>query len=486
MQTMTKNFLLIICVLFTMSWTAEAQQPALVQNGKTNYQIVIPSSASNIEKRAADELRNYIQQATGASLSVVSETAARSSNRIEVGNTKAAQALGIMKNVRNDGFAIQAKNGSVYIAGGGEKGTLYGANAFLETFLGIDYLSASVIYVPKTTTVTLPQTINIVSNPAFVTRDNFTDMGFNGKWNGIAKDYSGGYKDWHRINHVFSNWDKESNWGLFGHTFFTLVPPKTYFATHPEYYSLVNGKRQAQQLNLSNPKVAEIVIAQLKKLMQASPSKTYWMVGQEDMGVFCQCNDCQRAYRKYGGNESGLMIEFVNQIARAFPDKQIATFAYKQTEAPPQNITPEANVIVVSAPIKAHHNVPLDSKENNPYNEYIRQWGKLTHNQMIWDYYANFNDIITPYPNLAMIAPNFRFYQSVGAQHVFAQRPVFLNGSEMEELKAYLISKMLWNPSLDARIRLSSLLPKNIMEMRANTSCNTSMRSTATLQNRAA
>ncbi len=431
--------MLLVCTVSHL----EAQQ-----NSIGNYEIVVPDKANAVEKTAAGNLASFISKSAHASLALVPESSAKGNHLIFVGNTKAAQSAGITKGVNNDGFAIVAKNGTFFIAGIEDKGTLYGTNAFLETFLGIDYLTSGVVWMPDAKSISLPQTYNVISNPAFITRDNFTDMGFNSRWTN-DKNYSGGYKDWHRINHVFSNWDKESDWGLFGHTFFTLVPPSTYFASHPEYYSLIGGKRQKQQLNLSNPEVANIVIQNLKKQMQANPSKTYWMVGQEDMGSFCECDDCTKAYKKYGGQQSGLMIEFINKIAKVFPDKQIATFAYKQTEEPPQNIKPDANVIVVSAPIRAHHNVPLSSPENSKYANFIRQWGTLTNNQMIWDYYANFMDILTPYPNLEVISPNFRFYQSVHAKHIFAQRPVFLNGSEMEELKAYLISKLLWNPQLN-------------------------------------
>ncbi len=449
MQRIKKYTTLIAVLCLFACKPVIGQQDVLVRNGSTTYQIVVPGKATDIEQRAADEIKNYVGRAASVNIAIVPEQIEKGANHIYIGNTKAAKALQITKGVKNDGFAIVSKGGNIYISGKEGKGTLYGANRFLEIYFGIDYLSATVISIPENNIVSVPKNSNIISNPAFITRDNFTDMGYNGKWNNNKRDYSGGYKDWHCINHVNLSWDKESNWGTFGHTFFNLVPPQTYFATHPEYYSLINGKRQAQQLNLSDPEVAGIVIQSLKKLMQDNPDKLYWMVGQEDVGKFCECADCQRAYQRYGGKQSGLMIEFINKIAKAFPDKQIATFAYNETEEPPQNIKPAANVIIVDAPISAHHNAPLNSKENSRQSNIIKQWAKLSTTLMIWDYFANFSDILSPYPNLAPMSDNFRFYRSVGAKHIFAQRPVFMPASEMEELKAYVISKLLWNPSLN-------------------------------------
>ena len=49
----------------------------------------------------------------------------------------------------------------------------------------------------------------------------------------------------------------ESYWGV--HTFYPLMPPAEFFNDHPEYYSLIDGKRihDHAQLCLSNPDVLE-------------------------------------------------------------------------------------------------------------------------------------------------------------------------------------------------------------------------------------
>ncbi len=41
------------------------------------------------------------------------------------------------------------------------------------------------------------------------------------------------------------------------------------------------------------------------------------------------------------------MIEFVNKIAREFPNKTISTLAYQYTRKAPVGIKPEPNVMVV-------------------------------------------------------------------------------------------------------------------------------------------
>ena len=51
-------------------------------------------------------------------------------------------------------------------------------------------------------------------------------------------------------------------YGAYGHTFYRLLPVEKYLDTHPEYFSLVKGKRQggndSGQLCLTNPDVQGI------------------------------------------------------------------------------------------------------------------------------------------------------------------------------------------------------------------------------------
>src|SRR5690606_37319867 len=100
------------------------------------------------------------------------------------------------------------------------------------------------------------------------------------------------YSDCHKLS-------SRGSWGLFVHTFHTLVSAQEYGETHPEYYSLIQGKRMpGTQLCLSNPEVAEVLIASLKKRIAQRPDAVYWSVSQDDNDQYCSCDNCRALNEK--------------------------------------------------------------------------------------------------------------------------------------------------------------------------------------------
>ena len=54
-----------------------------------------------------------------------------------------------------------------------------------------------------------------------------------------------------------------------------------------------------------------------------------------------------------------------------------------------------------------------------------------------------------PYPNYFVIGPNIRGFAAAGATNYFPEGEEESNGGEMAELKTYVVSKMLWDPTLN-------------------------------------
>jgi hypothetical protein len=71
--------------------------------------------------------------------------------------------------------------------------------------------------------------------------------------------------------------------------------------------------------------------------------------------------------------------------------------------------------------------------------------GEISKDIIVWDYVIQFNNLISPFPNLHVLKPNIQFFASHGVNAMFEQgnREV---GGEFAELRAYLLSKLLWNP----------------------------------------
>ena len=332
-----------------------------------------------------------------------------------------------------DGFVIMTDSARLIIAGGSDKGTLYGVYTFLENYLGCRMYAPGVQHVPHLSRIVIPDTHD-VQVPVI----KFRDTHYRVTWDKT-------YTDWHKLDH-----DEHGNrpdWGMWVHTFNTLVPPDVYFQDHPEYYAEVNGKRIPTQLCLSHPEVLRITIQNLRKLIARNPEARYWSVSQNDNRDYCRCEQC-KAIDDHEGSPSGSIIHFVNQVADAFPDKMISTLAYEYGRRAPRHIKPRDNVNIMLCSIEINRDKPIVSDTSSAdFARDVREWGKIAKDIIVWDYVIQFNHLISPFPNLHVLQPNIQFFAENGVSAMFEQgnREV---GGEMAELRAYLISKLLWNPYL--------------------------------------
>ena len=242
----------------------------------------------------------------------------------------------------------------------------------------------------------------------------------------------------------------EAYWSV--HTFYPLMPPEEFFDKHPEYYSLIKGKRthDRAQLCLTNAHVLKIITERIKKQMRDQPEYLIYSVSQNDWYNPCQCNKCQSIV-KQEGSESGPLIRFVNKVAEAvekeFPDKFIGTLAYQYTRTPPKTLQPRKNVVIRLCPIEACVAHSLEScPQNQSFLKDLKTWSSISPHLYIWDYIVNFAHYVMPYPNFGALQPNIKTFQSNKAIGIMEQAAYQSRGGEFSELKSYLISRLLWNP----------------------------------------
>jgi hypothetical protein len=243
---------------------------------------------------------------------------------------------------------------------------------------------------------------------------------------------------------------KTPSLGLWVHSMFTLVPPDNYFSTHPEYYALRNGKRTKTQLDLTNPDVLNIAKQSLASIIQKNPGATIFSVSQMDNNNYCECDNCKRKVAETGG-QSGVIIDFVNKLAAAFPDKIISTLAYNYSRAAPTNITPAKNVNIMFCATGVNRAIPFraDKSEGSVYGD-LRAWSRLTNNIFFWDYVVDFRHLYLPFPIYHTLQPNMQFIASNKIPFLFINSWGY-RGSDMTELKTYLLSQLSWNPDINIK-----------------------------------
>ena len=419
----------------------------LFQNGISTYAIVLGKNASESEQFAARELQQCLEKESGVLIPIISTLEKHDGGRIILGFNETSKSLGLDSApvVTDESFVYTNIGGDILIYGGSQRGTMYGVFSFLERELGVRWYTSRVTDIPQRSIYQFDELYH-TEKPGIRVRNDFYFDAFNPL-----------YAAHNRINGAMGNRDQhggvEGYWGV--HTFYTLIPPATYFDSHPEYYSLIDGKRTHEnaQLCLTNPDVLKITIEKIKEQIRRDPHYLIYDVSQNDCLGYCTCDRC-KAISAAEGSESGLMIWFVNQVAAAieqeFPDKYIGTLAYVYTRTPPKTIHPRKNVVVRLCSIECCFSHDLQTcPRNASFTRDLEGWGAIAPNMYIWDYAVSFADYLSPFPNFNVLQPNIQAFQHNHAIGVMEEADFQSDGGEFAELRAYVFAKLLWNPNLD-------------------------------------
>jgi hypothetical protein len=446
-------------------WTQAYHFPAgkrteyvLFDKGKTDYAIVVAEDASESEKWAANELQHWLKEVSGAEFSIRADTDSRGGPQIVVGfNRRARALLGSTTKAPEDGdesFIYKNIGPSIVIWGGKQRGTMYGVMTFLERELGCRWYTPRVSVVPKKDRYAFDY-LRHSESPGIRVRNDFYYEAFEPIWAARQKvNGAMGYRE--QVGGV------EGYWAV--HTFYQFMPPSEFFAEHPEYYSLINGKRvhDRAQLCVTNPDVLRIVTERLKQVMRDNPGNLIYSVSQNDWRNPCQCDKCAAIVEKEG-SESGPIIWFVNRVAQQiedeFPDKFVGTLAYSYTRKPCRTLKPRHNVVVRLCSIEccfAHdfHNCP----ENESFVSDLQGWAAIAPHLYIWDYVVNFSHYTMPYPNFRVLQSNIRTFRDNKAIGIMEQAAYQSRGGEFAELRAYVIAKLLWNPECDVELVINDFM----------------------------
>jgi hypothetical protein len=425
------NKLLLLTILLII-FASCSSRVTLVKNNTYQFNILVGKDADSLTLKAAEKLRLYLGKITGTEIPVVNQQSA-GVKYIALGTGALKDTVDItdINKLKNEAFIIRIRKDNITLAGKTGEADMFAVSTFLEEYLGCIKFTGTEEFVPTESTIKI-KTSSKKYEPAFSFRYPY-----------FADRQNQDYLDWHKLN----NFDK---WGLYVHTFQKLVPADKYFDKHPEYFSLVNGKRiRDGQLCLSNPEVIKLLGDNLAELIALQPGKKYWSVSQNDCINYCECENCKKLYEKYG-NVSGAYIEMANTLADRFPDKQISTLAYQFTRQAPVNIVPRENVNIMFCSIECNRSMPLASDpRSTAFVLDMKAWEKLTNNIYVWDYVVQFKTYLCPFPNFHVLQPNIQFFRDHNGKMMFQQGSG--NGwSDLCELKQYLIAKLLWNPDINA------------------------------------
>ena len=319
----------------------------LTHQGQAAVQICIPRAASAAVLAAAEDLQAHVLRISGVTLPICTEAdALLHPHSIHVGYTQRAADLGLpapepvgervllQYNEHTDGDLFAYGNDHI-----SADGTANAVTMLLEK-LGCGWFGIDPLWqiVPEKKDLQI---------------------------NYLAKDHKPRYSS--RRNWVLRTnpelgrrWYLGGEWKYIEHAYWVLFPREKYLKEHPQWYALVNGKRDPYsvewwQMCYSNKELQEVTAQKIREFFCEHPEYTQAALSANDgwFEGFCECEECQKM-----GTPSEIILKFVNRVAELiedeFPDKRLMFFVYFPTWDAPRT------------PIKAHKNVTLMFCKESP------------------------------------------------------------------------------------------------------------------------
>lgn len=436
--------LMVMLVIGLFCGGANAFAINIVTQGKPACVIVLSESPTEAEVAAAGELVEHLKLITGHEPAIVradeSEHAAGTRDDglspIYLGAAAGSEvAKQLAEATAVDGAFILAVNAKdVRIAGLGQ-GVRYGVSELLEQ-LGVRWFMPGAIgtVLPEGERLTLAEQ-QTVQSPSFASR-HF--QGLDATWKLRVRNGGQYFPSAH---------------GLPG------INPKM-FEQHPEYFSLVRGKRTSRQICLSNAEVLSRVTEAIRERFRKQPGLAMIGLGPNDGGGFCECENCTALdgddYDPFTNEHSvtDRYVWFFNQILTAteeeFPDGKIGFYIYHSYMRPPVRYTAHRNLAGALAPIslcRIHGpDNPLCS-EKQYYATLMRDWCEALGGN-VWErgYWSNLADPGFVFINIHRLREqiplakeaNLRNWRVETFGHYGTQLPSF-----------YIAAKLMWNHEAD-------------------------------------
>ena len=489
MNVVSKYAWAIPMVLLIQSAVVSAGGLTVVEDGRSEFSIVVAEDAIPAEKFAAEGLASHIKQMSGADLKIISDADPIPEQAILLGRPRHLEELGVKpdwEQLGKEGYLIRTLGNHLIIAGGRPRGTMYGVYDLLQKYWGCRWFTFDTSHIPKKPTLAVPA-LDAMSRPVFELRI-----------------IQGGHDlDQKYVSQVRWNFGRPSETmnkygGQLGilpsmaHNYVKVVDPGKYGSEHPEYYALHDGKRlnyvlptNDVELCLSDPGTAQAAVETITAWLRESGDVDMVFIGQSDTAKYCQCENCNTARKKYGGWDSarrvqlpanlpesywnkfggfaGLQIEFINRVAEAlereFPSTPVGTYAYYYNRQPPRGIKAHRNVWIMYCPwigAGGHdetrcyaHSIdsgPINDDFSN-FGDELNAWTRIANTVYVYDYHL-VGWIGQPF-NIPTLRRTIRFYRKLGVEGLWLDG---MRGipSGFEWMTCWLWSQLAWNPDFDA------------------------------------
>lgn len=492
-----RNFLLFLALgLLTVSAAyVSAEEPlTLAEAQATEFVITTPENPTAVQTTAANELAKFLNEITGATFAIQTESDASSDPAIKqfvIGKSKTSSAL-LAKNggkdetdCAYDNVRIERCGNAIVLSGHEVRGALYAVYTFLENDLGCRWWTASESTIPKNASPKIDVT-PVDYAPKLESRESYY-TGFNGRANA---EFAVKMKCNGNSNAIPDEFGGHQSFQYFVHSFYPLISPEKYFHDHPDWFPEIDGVRKVgrpgwckpgsayeefaktlkpeqiheagTQLCLTNEELFQEMLKNALAALKNNPKATIISISQNDWHGFCTCPKC-KAIDEEEGSHAGSLLRFVNRMAeeieKVYPHIYVETLAYQYTRKPPKITHARHNVIVRLCSIECSFVQTLaNGPQNASFKADMEGWSKMAPNIFVWDYMTDFALYLLPFPNYRVWKDNINFFIENNTIGLFEQGDYHLNTGDFVQLRGWVVAKLLWNPSLDQRALMEEFI----------------------------
>lgn len=441
-----------VMLVATTTWAMD-----LVHDGKAVAGIWYEQASTNLtaltDQAAAEELAATLRKMSGADVEVhaVAPDAAPAIGAPAVVLGRLAVRQGIDVTVRSragDGFRMAVTNGVLGIAGESPKGVYNGVVTLLES-VGCGWYAPGFVgeVIPCKATVSVSDGLD---------RSEVSDSVHRRFWYGGKGLPSKAGALWIARNKA------DLAVGSWSHAWARLVP-KELFKTHPEYFGIKRGERNAGQLCTANPETLRIASESLLARMKSDPHLTVYPAGPNDGGKLCECPLCAKLdtpdyLEPSSGKPSATdrVFQFADELAeitaKTYPDKDLGILVYAEYSRPPLKIAHlHPNVFPMFAPIRRcrlHGPGHPGCYWSELWADEIKAWGRASSKLGFYMYNYNLADSLLPLSKITYYKEMAKAAHDAGAEQV-AWDFETIDAWASHAPHLYLSVRLAWNSNID-------------------------------------
>jgi len=493
----------LVAIVLLPACTYARDECVLVRDGQPMAAIFVPSEMSYVVMQAATSFQSYVRKITGTELPILAEEGFRfhetdglekvvpQLNSVFIGPCEATAAAGIdPAGLPPEGYRILSNRRALYIVGrdddmttekeyrkssmwtagpNRQHGTMHGVYAFIEEELGVRWLFPGALgeIVPKRKNLgvgKLDRTdaprlqYRLINPPPHVRNES------------VAASRRLGITDQQRHQFIFDHdkWMQRMRLGTVGGTEMTHGHYMFWLRhgrEHPEYFALrTDGTRanpnksgkDAVRLCLSNDACVEAFAGLLSELFAKNPNLKIVGYSPDDYSdrdvPVCVCEECLAMGPAISDRYAIFYSEVAAIVAREFPDRYVANFAYGYYMDAPTTVGklhPNFLVLIVGYNRWAGAWAGGDDDEIRERSlGHSLRWAGIA-GKIIWrpNLFIQ-NEFAMPRVYAHKLADDYRQLYATGKM-IGVQHDHFYAHWGAEGLDYYLAVKLAWNPTAD-------------------------------------